>query len=165
MRFDFNLADDAPGWADPVVELDGVVTRMSVGWSSDALGDLLNALVTLLYGGHSARCAWEQEPGRWIWKFLRSRANEVRILLIFHKDAFGSLPSDFDRETQMDSVLPLAQLVEAVASGARRCLTEVGPKGFIQKWGEHPFPALQLQNLEAWLDTGATAPPFEPRQD
>lgn len=162
VRFDFNLASDAPGWADPVVEVNGAVVRMTVGWSSDALGDLLNSLIELLNGGGAARCAWEQEPGRWIWEFLRLNVTDVRLRLIFHRDAYGSLPSDFDPETQTEAVLPLARLIEAFSSGARRCLDPAGPEGYMQQWREHPFPVLQLQMLETWAGTGATAPLYEP---
>ena len=48
----------------------------------DALGDLLNSLIELLNGGGAARCAWEQEPGRWIWEFLRLNVTDVRLRLI-----------------------------------------------------------------------------------
>lgn len=151
VRFDFNLASDAPGWADPVLEIDGHEVKMTAAWSSDALGDLLNALLVLLNGGSEARCVWQQEPGHWIWELWRRDTATVQVQILRHADAFLSqVPAD-EPELRLEGDVPIVEFVGAVASGARRCLEEVGRDGFERRWSAHPFPALQLDVLETWV--------------
>lgn len=159
MRFDFNLATDAPGWADPVVESDGARLQMMASYLSDALGDLVGALLQLANGRSSAECYWAKDPGSWHWVFLRPNETdvEVRIGLSGYDSSAPWLPD----EPKLHTRVTLVELVRAVVDGAQRCVDTFGAEGFARQWIEHPFPALQVDALQRWLERGEVAPLFE----
>jgi hypothetical protein len=164
MRFDFNLARDAPGWADPVFEFEETSLSMTASYITDALGDLLGALVLLVNGSSTAECEWTQEPGGWRWNFSRPTITHVDLVIAFKDDAFTRPWEPHDPgETRLKlQRLLLRELVEAVTAGARRCLDDFGAPGFAKQWNMHPFPLLQLEALQTWVEVDPTAPLFEP---
>lgn len=161
MRFEFGLARDTPGWADPSIEVDGDVLRMCASYLTDALGDLLNALLKLLNGSPDASCRWTQEPADWEWRFDRPNEDDITLRIRFVRDGFRAPPQRFsDEDARLTVHAPLVDIVQAIAGGARRCLDEVGPSGFAEQWMESPFPGLQLETLERWLATDRRAPRY-----
>lgn len=160
--FDFNLVRRAPGWADPMVELGGTSVEMRASYLTDALGDLLNSMMLLVNGSPVAVCEWTQEPGGWRWTFIRRSETQVDVRIAFKPDVFEEhwMPHDLG-EVRADSRLELREVVRALAGGARTCLDEFGASGFASQWLEHPFPRLQLEALEKWLDAEEVAPLFE----
>lgn len=162
VQFDFNLVRSAPGWADPRVEVGGTSMEMRASYVTDALGDLLNSMMLLVNGSPVAECEWTQEPGGWRWTFIRHSETEVDVRIAFKPDVFEERWMAHDSgEVRTDSRLGLEEVVRAIAGGARRCLDEFGAPGFASQWLEHPFPRLQLEALERWLDAGEVAPLFE----
>lgn len=162
MRFDFGLASDAPGWADPSLNVDDQTVRMTASYLTDALGDLLNALILLVNGSPEARCEWTQEPGGWQWLFWRPNETDVDVRVSFKEDVLSRDRRPFtDEGLRLRTRLPLQALVAAVASGARRCLDEFGTDGFAERWSDFPFPRMQLESLEHWVSRDGVAPRYE----
>jgi hypothetical protein len=160
VRFDFNLARDAPGWADPVIECGDQRLKMTASYLSDALGDLLDAVLLLATGSVFAECAWTEEPGGWLWTFGRPNESDVEVEVEFQPDVFapvGWQPRG-SGESRFHCTATLVELATATAVGARRCLEEFGLDGYAQQWVEHPFPRQQLAALQRWLDDGGKAP-------
>lgn len=165
LRFDFNLALDSYGWADPVLEGFGQRVEMTASYLADALGDLLGALMTTVNGRRSTVCNWARDPGEWLW--LLDRIDDEQV----HLEITGLTEDRFRAhfigkgDLHLDAVLPLVDLVEAVTSGVRRCLEEVGAEEFSRRWRRHPFPMLQLTALERWASSGEPAPIYESDAD
>jgi hypothetical protein len=161
VQFDFNLALDAPGWADPVIESDGARLQMTASYLTDALGDLMGALLQLVNGSSSAQCCWAKDPGNWDWVFVRPNETEVEVSIGFRDErSSGSWLPDGTDEPRFHTRVTLVELVRAVVDGARRCFDSFGAEGFARQWIEHPFPALQVDALRRWLDTGGVAARF-----
>lgn len=162
MQFDFNLLRSAPGWADPTVDVGGTSLVMTASYLTDALGDLLGALMLLVNGRSVAFCEWDQEPGGWRWTFVRRSETQLEVDIAFNPDVSKEpWRPHIPGEVRAAFRLPLDEVVEAIVGGARRCLDEFSAPGFAAQWIEYPFPRLQLEALEGWLATGATAPLFE----
>lgn len=162
MRFDFNLARDAPGWADPVIEDGDARLEMTASYMTDALGDLLNALIQLVNGRGEAECNWTQEPAGWQWNFVRPNDVEVELEIRFSDDSFqNGWDPESEEAVRFRSRAALSELVGSIADGARRSLDEFGVDGFAAQWNMHPFPSLQLQALQKWLDDGGEAALYE----
>lgn len=89
MLFDFNLASDAPGWAHPMVQIRDTVLNMTASDLTDALGELLQALMLLVNGNSIASCEWSQEPGGWRWNFTRPDETHVELVIAFKDDAYS----------------------------------------------------------------------------
>lgn len=145
-----------------MVESDGARLQMTASYLDDALGDLLNALVTLANGGTSAMCLWTQEPGGWRWSFYRPNETKVEVTIGFREDVLAVPwgPPETD-EPRFHTCMPLVELVQAVVDGSQRCLDAFGAEGFARQWIESPFPALQVESLKRWLDRGEVAPRYE----
>lgn len=135
---------------------------MRASYVTDALGDLLNAMMLLVNGSPVAVCEWTQEPGGWRWTFIRRSSTQTDVRIAFKVDVFAQHWYPHDQgEVRADVRLSLDEVVRAIVAGCRRCLDEFGAPGFASQWLEHPFPSLQLEALERWLVSGAAAPLFE----
>ena len=161
MRFDFNLALDAPGWADPVIEHDERRLSMTASYLTDALGDLLDALIQLVNGWSSAGFEWTEEPAGWRWTLHRPDQECVDVTIRYRLDAMSPLEPPDEYEARFHVQLELGELVDAVSEGARRCLAEHGPEGYALQWQQHPFPTLQLEALERWAIARQVAPLYQ----
>lgn len=163
MLFDFNLASDAPGWADPTIQVRETVLKMTASYLTDALAELLHALMSLVNGSSMASCEWTQEPGGWRWDLRRPDEAHVDLVIAFKEDAYSEpWMSIQSAQVRLQERVLLAEIVEAITAGGRRCLEEWGLPGFARQWNEHPFPRLQLDALERWLRDRAPAPIYDP---
>lgn len=159
MLFDFDLVSDAPGWADPAIQIRDTMLKMTASDLTDALGELLQTLMSLVNGAPMASCEWTQEPGGWRWELRRPDAANVDLVIAFKEDAYHEPWMSIESaQVRMQERVPLTEVIEAVTAGCRRCLQEWGPAGFVRQWDEHPFPRLQLDALDRWLSDRTLAP-------
>ena len=144
MEFSYRVT--GTGWSEAhIADADRTLALEGVSYLSDALSELLDALVSLKRGAEEASASWWQEPGAYEWKFKRA-GEEVDLEI----REFNTEPGNhgwFERGwVVFRTRQPLDVLVAAIAGGASRLLDEVGEEGYLTEWGE-PFPARQLQEL------------------
>jgi hypothetical protein len=139
VEFSYELG--GTGWSHARLAFGDRSTEMIASYMTDALRDLLEAVLSLRTGATSAQVSWEEEPGEFRWLFVRDGADvEVRVLW-FLRDPGG--------EEQIAGRVALDALVSAVTSAARHVLEKHGEEGYLGQWVRHPFPTATLHALEA----------------
>ena len=121
---DFRFSLTGAGWATASLRADAGSLELPASHLTEALGDLVRALATLVAGRTEARCSWEQEP--------------------------GGLADDHGRRV-FETREPLAEIVRAITDGAARVLAEHGEAGYLDKWVLHALPTAELNALQTWV--------------
>lgn len=128
---------------------------MKVSYLTDALKDLLGALIDVTSGAEEARFYWWDEPGEYRW-ILRRSGDGVAVTILEFPDWWDDSGNPFpDEEGRLvfRSSVPLDVIVNKVALEAQRLLGEHGEHGehgedgYRTLWIEHPFPTAQLSRL------------------
>jgi hypothetical protein len=125
---------DERGWAE-----------IPASYLSDALGDLLAALVRLGGGDSEARFSWDSEPAEYRW-ILRRDGGEVAVRILWFYDIYKS-QHDEAGKLVFETRRPLAELRRVIAAAAAQVLAELGEDGYRDHWVEHPFPTAALRAL------------------
>jgi len=129
------------GWSEARLTLAGGEVKMRASYLSDALGDLLDALIHLHYGARQAQVSWEEEPGEFRWLLARHGRGVIVRVLWFEDEADEVGVEVLRGRTELD------RLIRAVTSAARAVLEEHGEEGYRKRWVEHPFPTFRLSVL------------------
>jgi hypothetical protein len=130
---------------------------VTASYLSDALGNLLAAVLLLLDGAAEARCSWDEEPGENRWVFERAGADvHLRILTFRGRRKPGS---DQAGTVAFETTQPLAVMARAIADGAEAVVAEYGEQGYLDRWLLHPFPSAQLAMIRARLAQEAPGQP------
>jgi hypothetical protein len=150
VRLDYRV--DGPGWADARFAIgDEAADLPNVSYLSDALGDLLRAVLGIEREESAVSVVWVLEPGGYRWTFRR-RGEDVDIRIVEFPE-WVELPEERGR-ILLDASCGVGELVAAVARGARSVLVELGEAGYHEAWIEHPFPTDELAVLEALVRDG-----------
>ena len=145
----FSYALTGTGWSAAELTVGQTVRDVSASYLSDALGDLLGALVQLTEADGEARVSWEEEPGEFRWILTRT-GDDLAIRLLWFDDLYPPQP-DEQGLVGIDDTCAFTAFVQAVAGAARAVLGEHGEDGYLERWVEHPFPTAHLHALEQWL--------------
>jgi hypothetical protein len=142
VEFTYRLT--GPGWSEAVLSDGQHSATLTASYLSDALGELLDALIHLRGGAEEVRCSWEEEPGEYRWIFKRSDGRIALAILWFEDladepDEAGRLV--FETRQELDA------LTDAIAAGTQRLLADVGEVGYRREWIEHAFPSDALERL------------------
>ena len=138
------------GWADCDVRSGEERAHLSASYLSDALNDLVAAVVSLLRGNSEATAVFEEEPGRFTWRLERLSPERVRVCIY-------SLLTEEESQAGPDGALIFDAECDARAFGMavkmelERLWRELGPVGYKEKWVEHDFPQQRLIELRALL--------------
>jgi len=146
---DFRYEIYGVGWARARIRDGASEVRLRASYLGDALGDLLETLVYLLWGAEIAQCSWEEEPGEYRWIFRRS-GSEVNLVILALPDNFPRLPDDAGTQIY-ETNKPLVEVVTAIADGAQRVLDEHGEAGYLAQWLDAPFPTDHLHLIRTLL--------------
>lgn len=141
------------GWSEAWIADGDAAATVTASYLSDALGNLLAAVVALLDGAAEARCSWDEEPGEFRWLFARE-GGRVHLRILGFRELWGDEPDERGTvvfETRQD----LRVLAAAVASAAERVLAEHGEEGYLAKWVDAPFPTALLGRLRAYSDAAS----------
>ena len=136
MEFVYRLV--GTGWAEAWISDGKNEATLTASYLSDALGNLVEAIGTLLEGASEARCSWDEEPGEYRWVFHRE-AGQVHLRVLAFQDLWGHAPDENGAvvfETRKD----MKVLASAIVHGAEAVLVEHGSEGYKTKWVDHPFP-------------------------
>ena len=149
VRFRYRLT--GTGWSEGRLVVGEQFADATASYLSDALGDLLRAVLELARGAGSVRASWDEEPGEYRWIFDRTDENtRVRVLEFPEWRAIVDAP-DHEGKVLIDARCSIAELSRAVANGARAILDQWGEQGYLEKWRDHAFPTAELLELESLL--------------
>jgi hypothetical protein len=146
---EFSYALSGAGWGVATVSDTNATVSMGTSFLSDVLGDLIQAVGTLLEGAPSARCSWELEPGEYRWIFNRLNG-DVSVRILVFADAWSHSP-DSEGRVVFETVGPTQDTARAIADGLSEVLEEHGEDGYRQLWIEHPFPTGSLRLVQGLL--------------
>jgi hypothetical protein len=88
-RMEFTYRLTGTGWAEAQIADATSRAVITASYLSDALGDLLEALGTILEGAAEARCSWEEEPGEYRWIFAREDRDQVTLRILVFADMYA----------------------------------------------------------------------------
>jgi hypothetical protein len=140
------------GWATARLADGRSSAEVTASYLSDALGNLLAAVVALLDGAAEARCSWDQEPGENRWVFER-RGSDVHLRILGFRGRRKPGP-DQAGTLLFETTEPLPAMARAIADGAEAVVAEYGEQGYLDHWLLHPFPTAQLATIHARLAQG-----------
>ncbi len=145
------------GWATAQLADGHGSADITASYLSDALGNLLAAVIALLDGAAEARCSWDLEPGENRWVFERVGSDVHLRILGFRgrrkpgPDQGGTVLFETDER--------LTVMAAAIADGAEAVVAEYGEQGYLDHWLLHPFPTAPLAMIRTRL---APQPPSQP---
>jgi hypothetical protein len=144
------------GWAEAGIGDDVGHANLTASYLSDALGDLLYAVLRCANGAPEARCSWEDEPREYRW-ILGRDGDQVHLRILGFDDVYERRPDEAGEllfETRQDWVT----VARSIALGASRTLEKHGEDGYRNQWG-YPFPIATLALIRAGLDAASEADP------
>jgi hypothetical protein len=152
---EFTFALTGLGWAQATITDLSNRSSLTASYLSDALGNLLDATISIATQDGHAEFVWEEEPGEYRWQL--DRGNGVVKLEIHAAD----FPADWDDELDEDGPPPLVfqttvtplVFTHAIAAGERRALNRHGEAQYERQWGQFPFPTASLERLESLVNT------------
>lgn len=147
MKFTYELV--GVGWASATLGDGQTEIKIRASYLADALGDLLEAVGTLLEGAASARCGWEEEPGEWRWIFSR-RGDDVLLMILGLPDNFPPLPDEEGTEV-LTVREPLESIATTISETAQQVLNRYGEEEYRRIWVDAPFPTGQLHRVQEAL--------------
>jgi hypothetical protein len=157
IKFDYQLRN--LGWAFATVRYDGQELQLHASYLTHALDDLLYALVRLAQGHRYAAVSWDAEPTEYRWVMHRHN-DDVDVAIMTGPGRLPGRPDDAGTRV-FNARWRLTDLVAAIAAGARRLLTELGEDRYAEQWDAGPFPRMELEALEKWLQAAHPAVPAQ----
>jgi hypothetical protein len=134
------------GWAEATIGIDGSVVQVTASYLSDALDDLLRAVVNVLQGVPENTFSFVEEPGEYRWHLRRISEDQLSITIT----RFDDWPENRRQPGRIvfAQTCRLRTFAGAVYDSCNRLLERLGPDGYHDKWGEHEFPLNRLHELQ-----------------
>lgn len=142
------------GWSEAVIS-DGAneATLNNVSYLSDALRDLVTAIIKLLEGAKRAEFSWYGEPGEYQW-LLTHRAPILSLRITWYRNwEHDRRPQDRGK-TDLKVRCALRDFAIAVLAQLTEMYTTLGPKGYKERWIAHDFPLNEYRRLASLLSGG-----------
>lgn len=152
MKVEFSLF--GIGWMSATLTDAAASARVTASDLSDALGDLLLAVWTLVDGDSQARCSWEEEPGEYRWLFAREDDMATLRVLEFNDASYVREPGQAGRLV-FESTQSISTMAAAFAEAASKLLDEHGLDGYKAKWMDGEFPGETLASIRRYLAMGS----------
>ena len=138
------------GWAECEIADEASSCTVTASYLSDALRHLVLAATAVLSHFSQVTFHFDEEPGEFRWIVSTPRINEVQVQILNFPQRWGERPDSEGTSLFSTTCLPLT-FAEAVHKAASKVLSTFGEAGYAEQWSEHPFPVLQLQELERLL--------------
>lgn len=152
MSVSFSYALVGTGWSECTVVIDEQRATVIASYHSDALGDLVRAVIRLLEGQPEASAAFYDEPGEYRWRFVRKGTDRLLIrMLEFPKLWSRDIYPDEEGKPVLDAECRLRTFAGAVLSELQRLQAEYGLAGYREKWVHHEFPVEEQEKLRKLL--------------
>jgi hypothetical protein len=149
MSVAFTYVLTGTGWAAATVEIDGNVATITASYLSDALDDLLRAVVNVTRGIPENSFSFLEEPGEYRWDLRRVDEDQLSITITWFDDwqQLRELPG----KNVFEGTCRLRTFAGAVYDSCKRLLDRLGPDGYLEKWVNHEFPLNRLHELQREL--------------
>jgi hypothetical protein len=142
------------GWAECSIETPEGGAHVTASYLSDALGDLLRAVVGILRGAPETTAIFTEEPGEYLWVFRRAPPDRVLVRILWFDD-WQTQRRDERGELIFEAQCRLRTLAGASLAAAQQVLGEHGEEGYEREWVNYPFPVELMRELKRLLDEGA----------
>ena len=137
------------GWSECIVEIDDHQVHLTASYLSDALADLLNAVVAVVRDADQATASFTEEPGEYRWCFRRVSPDRLCIRILWFNEMWSDRP-DEEGKVLLEAECRLRTFTGAVLSASQRILATYGLEGYREQWVKHEFPVkLQVKLQEA----------------
>jgi hypothetical protein len=151
MPIAFNYELTGAGWAEATVGIDGSIVRVTASYLSNALDDLLRAVVNVVRGIPKNSFSFLEEPGEYCWQLQCIGEDQLSITITWYEDwqQLRELPGKvvFERSCR------LRTFAGAVYDSSKRLIDHYGKQGYREKWVQHEFPSDRLDELQQALRT------------
>ena len=150
MKFRYRL--QGAGWAYAELSDRGRRVTVQASYLSDALGDLLSALVELTEGGRTATCLWAEEPAVVRWTFTARYDGILCSMRRFPDEKAAATPPPHRYGTVIfTTTRPLPHLVAAVTDEVAGLRDRYCDDEYERRWQAASFPSRRLDQLQEWL--------------
>jgi hypothetical protein len=121
---------------------------MTASYLHDSLLDLASAACALVNNKTEATVVFMDEPGEHQMVMRRINDKEIELEILRYDDWRSWKMHDGPGQPRLSGRTTLAHVRGQVLSELRRLLEENGEVGYVEKWVEHPFPMIQMHDLE-----------------
>jgi hypothetical protein len=147
ISLEYNLT--GRGWSECIIEIDNQSASLTASYLSDALADLLDAIVSVVQGNDEATALFMEEPGEYRWRFNRVSKERLSVRILWFDEAFSNR-LDVEGKVILETECRLRTFAGAILSASQRVLATYGLEGYREKWVHHDFPiTLQAKLKEA----------------
>lgn len=150
MKFKYELS--ASGWADGFIEINSNVAYFTASYLTDALNDLLKALILLIpdispYSVASSQFEFHEEPGRTVWKIRRIDKDHMNIEIV----SFQDLLRRKELVVDLNETCSIIGFAKVVVYALDLILKQLGQDGYKKKWVNHDFPMEYYLKLKSFV--------------
>ncbi len=150
MKFKYELS--ASGWADGFIEINSNVAYFAASYLSDALNDLLKALISIIpdishFFVTSSQFEIHEEPGGTVWKMHRIDKDQMNIEIVSFQDLLRRKDSVVD----LNETCSLIGFAKVVVYALDLVLKQLGQDGYKEKWVNHDFPIEYYLKLKSFV--------------
>ncbi|RFP77415.1 hypothetical protein DY262_16810 [Hydrogenophaga borbori] len=151
MRLTIDFRVTGVGWSECKVADEVASCNVTASYLSDALRYLVLAATAVLSQFSRVTFRFDEEPGEYRWVITSPRINEIELKILEFPELWGEKPDSEGTVLFHTTCLPIT-FAEAVHKAAVDVLATLGEGGYAAQWSEHPFPALQVQELARLLE-------------
>lgn len=153
MKFEYKL--DGSGWAEGFIELSSQRCYFTPSYLSDALGDLLNALVSLLINEPDSNqfntfsFIWEEEPACLEWLLTREENENVTLIIKKYYDIYSNKKEK--GSVLINATCRISDFITEILRETDSLLLYHGIVGYKESWINHEFPLSNYLKLKHYL--------------
>ena len=130
------------------VECGDQKVKMTASYLHDSLQNLASAARALVRNETEATVVFLDEPGEHQIVLRRINDNDVDLEILWYDDWKSWGMDDGPGRRRLVGRTSVAHFRGEVLSELRRLLHENGEAGYLEKWVEHPFPMVEMRDLE-----------------
>jgi hypothetical protein len=137
------------GWSESTLVIGEHRAMLTASYLSDALGELLGAVVRIVEGEPEATASFTEEPGEFRWRMFRVGSDRLLVRILDFAGIWGNR-LDEEGKPILEGECRLRTFAGAVLSASQRLLEEHGCEGYREKW-RHEFPLSRQEKLQHLL--------------
>ena len=131
------------GWTKAIISSEGQEAEITASYLSDALGELVSAIVKLLNGSLEKFVVWEEEPGEYRWIFTQDKQLKIEI--------YWNPMNGEKEKTIFSTITTVKEFAQQVEKQFEKFLNEYGEDGYENEWG-FKFPSSEYRQLKNLLN-------------
>lgn len=143
ITFTYNLV--GKGWSEAEIKDGESRATLTASYLSDALGDLVRAILGLLGTADKTTCSWAEEPGEYRWIF-KKQGDSLFIKIVWFDVLWTNKP-DEEGTSVFSSSCKLRRFSVQLKNQLEKLLDQYGLDDYRQKWGNYDFPLSEYEKL------------------